>query len=523
MNSWRTYNRFGFAVGVLSWIAAAGAVGVAFAAEPAVETLLNLPRFKHAHWGILVQDLRSGEVLYDVNADKLFVPASTTKLYSVATALATFGADYRFVTPVRRRGKVSDEGTLAGDLVVVAAGDPTFGGRTLPDGRIAFTNNDHTYANGSRETQLTDPNPLAGLDDLARQVAAAGVKRVTGDVLIDDRMFEKAEGSGSGPGRLTPIMINDNVIDFTVESTEVGRPARVKWRPESAGVQVQVQFETVAKDKPLTTWINDLGHGHLHFHGQIPEGHDPVVRVWEVPDAARHARTLFIEALGRAGVVVEAAALAGNSTDKLPGSNEVEQWPTIAQHTSPPLGEEAKLILKVSHNLHASTLPLLVATKHGERTLAAGLRRQHEFLKRVGIDVNTISFGGGAGGSRADHVTPRATVALLEYMATRDDFDVYRAALPSLGIDGTLAQSVGPESPARGKALAKTGTLSWDNVMNGGSLLTSKALAGYLTTKSGRNVALAIFVNNVHLRDGVTTRTVGQDLGTLVEALHAAY
>jgi D-alanyl-D-alanine carboxypeptidase/D-alanyl-D-alanine-endopeptidase (penicillin-binding protein 4) len=177
-------------------------------------------------------------------------------------------------------------------------------------------------------------------------------------------------------------------------------------------------------------------------------------------------------------------------------------------------------VLKVSHNLHASTLPLLVAARHGERTLAQGLKRQHDFLERIGVDVETISFGGGAGGSRADYTTPRATVQLLRYMATRPDFAGYHDALPSLGIDGTLSKSVGENSAARGKAFAKTGTLYWHNTMNSRMLLTSKALAGYLTTSHNRELAFAYFVNNVHLRDGVDAKSIGRDLGRLCEIVY---
>ena len=64
------------------------------------------------------------------------------------------------------------------------------------------------------------------------------------------------------------------------------------------------------------------------------------------------------------------------------------------------------MILKVSHNLHASTLPLLLAARHGERTLEDGLKRQGEVLRGVGIPAQAISFGGGAGGDRADLATP---------------------------------------------------------------------------------------------------------------------
>lgn len=495
-----------------------------WAAEPLGERLrevLDLPRHKHAHWGLLFVDRETGETVFELNADRLFAPASVTKLYSVASAWDAFGPEHRFRTPVHRRGEVDGDGQLKGDLILVASGDLTMGGRTTDSGEIAFTDNDHTYANGSANTELTPQNPLAGLEQLARQIAAAGIRRVRGDVLIDARLFDSAEGTGSGPSRITPIQVNDNLIDFTIEPTEAGKPAKVTWRPQTDAIRVEVQFDTVPAGGKTTTWIQDLGAGRLHVHGQIAAGSRPVVRVYEVPDAAAHARTLLIEALERHGVRVDAPRLGGNDGDKLPRSNEYAGLPVVATLESPRFAENARLILKVSHNLHASTLPLLVAAKHGERTLSQGLRRQHAFLQRAGVDVETISFGGGAGGARSDYVTPRATVQLLRHMANRDDFADYHRALPILGVDGTLAKSVKEGSPARGKAQAKTGTLTWDNVMNGNSLLTSKALAGYLTTERGRKLAFAAFVNNVPLRDGLAAKSIGDDLGRICEIVYA--
>lgn len=489
------------------------------ALETALQEVTGQGQYKHAHWGLLIVDEQSGDVAFEQNADKLFAPASTTKLYSVACALDAFGADHRFQTPLVRRGEISD-GELQGDLILVASGDLSFGGRTNAKGEIEFTSGDHTYAEGGSDTELTAADPLEGLNDLARQVVEAGIKRVRGDVLIDDRLFDKAEGSGSGPGRLTPIMINDNLIDLTIEPTQAGQPAKITWRPQTAAIQVECKVETVAKDAKLETSYVDLGHGRLCAQGKIPEGHKRVVRIYEVPDAAAFARTLLIEALGRVGVAVDKPTLATPSSDGLPSRDEVQKLPRIALHTSPPLSESARLILKVSHNLHASTLPLLVAAKHGDRTLAAGLKRQHDFLGRIGVDVDTISFGGGAGGSRADYVTPRATVQLLRYMTTRPEFTLYHDALPSLGVDGTLAKAVGENSPARGKAFAKTGTLYWYNTMNSRMLLTSKALAGYITTSHDRQLAFAFFVNNVHLRDGVDAKSIGRDLGRICEIVY---
>ncbi|MBM4004137.1 MAG: D-alanyl-D-alanine carboxypeptidase/D-alanyl-D-alanine-endopeptidase [Planctomycetes bacterium] len=485
-----------------------------------LRSLLEEPRFQQSHWGLLFVDQESGEVLLEQDADRLFVPASTTKLYSVAAALDELGPDFCFKTRLYATGKRDDE-RLEGNLILRASGDLTMGGRTTVGGEIAFANGDHTYANGSLDSQLTEPDPLAGLNALARQVAESGIKRVQGDVLIDDRLFDKAESTGSGPSQLTPIIINDNIIDLTIEPTQAGQPAKVTMRPETSLFRLENDLETSATGTTLETRIRHLGGGRLYLAGRIPEGHKPVLRIMEVPDPASFARSLLIEALQRVGVAVDAAAFADHPPLPLPDS--YDGLAELAALTSPPFSESARLILKVSHNLHASTLPLIIASRHGERTLRDGLRRQHDFLARAGVDVETISFGGGAGGARADHVTPRATVQLLKHMTTRPDFATYLQALPRLGVDGTLATAASADNQARDKVFAKTGTLSWENVMNGRTLLTSKALAGYLRTARGRNLIFAAFVNNVHLRNGVDARSVGRDLGKVCDIVHRQY
>jgi serine-type D-Ala-D-Ala carboxypeptidase/endopeptidase (penicillin-binding protein 4) len=357
------------------------------------------------------------------------------------------------------------------------------------------------------------------LDDLARQVAAAGIKRVAGNVLVDDRLFDISQGTGSGPGRLTPIMVNDNVIDVRITPASPGEPAHSEWRPRTAAVRVDVQVDTVAKGGKTQVDIDSPSDDTVVVRGQIVADEKPLVRIYEVPDAASFARTLLIEALGRAGVDVEASALESNDDDELPDEEEYVQFKRVAVLRSPPFAESARLILKVSHNLHASTLPLLLAARHGQRSLGAGLRLQHDFLKRAGVDVDTISFGGGAGGDRADYVSPRVAVQLLRYMATRGDFEVYRQALPILGVDGTLATAVGPESPARGKVQAKTGTLIWSNLMNGTALLNSKALAGYATTVAGKRLVFAMFVNQVQIPTSDDREHIGQVLGKVCEEM----
>jgi D-alanyl-D-alanine carboxypeptidase/D-alanyl-D-alanine-endopeptidase (penicillin-binding protein 4) len=484
-----------------------------------IEELIHQPDYKHARWGILIVDTKSGETLYAHNPEQIFIPASTTKLYSCAAALMALGADHRFKTPVRRRGEIRD-GRLIGDLILVAQGDPTMGGRTNAHGQVEFKDNDHIYANGGTKGEVPNTDPLAGLNELAKQVADAGIKEITGDILIDDRLFEHARSSGSGPDVVSAIMINDNCLDLLIyAAAKAGQAARVQMRPETAYYQMDADVKTVDAGQPVKVEITGTGPHAFKMRGQIPIRPQPLLRIVPVDDPAREARALFIEALRLRGIGV-GAGLFQEPTASLPSREEVPKLPIVATLTSPSFGEVVKVILKVSHNLYASTLPMLVAAKNGERTLAQGLQAQGKLLRECGVDVSNISFGGGAGGANADWVTPTETVKLLQSFRKRPEYAAFNAGLPVLGVDGTLADSVPSDSPAKGKVRAKTGTLGWRDIMNGRDLVTSKALAGYMTTAKGRELTIAFFVNGVALPPGVTSVREGKALGHLCEVVY---
>jgi D-alanyl-D-alanine carboxypeptidase/D-alanyl-D-alanine-endopeptidase (penicillin-binding protein 4) len=485
-----------------------------------IEAVINGRDYKQAHWGVLVVDAKSGQTVYERNANRMFKPASTTKLFSSAAALATLGADHRFETPVFMRGIVA-KGVLQGDLILVAQGDLTMGGRTDADGKMAYKDHDHIYANaGLGRAELTDTDPLAGLKDLAKQVAAAGIREVKGDVLIDDRLFVKSVGSGSGPDLLTPILINDNIVDVVVTPADkAGQPAKVRMRPQTGFIQMDASVATVAEGNRTLIEVHPVGPQRFIVRGQIVVGTRPKVRIYMVDDPVGFARALFIETLRRAGVSVPASPLRPRGVE-LPPRQAYGQLKRVAVYTSPPFSEAVKVTLKVSHNLYASMFPLLVAVKNDKATLQDGLRLQGKFLADLGIDTNTLSFGGGAGGSPADAVTPRATVQLLQALAKRSDYKVIQAGLPVLGVDGTLFDVLPADSPAKGKVLAKTGTYWAKDLMNNRSLVTSKALAGTMTTAKGRTLIVALFVNRVPLPKGVTPNREAKVLAHLCEILH---
>ena len=509
---------------LIGWLVFAPAISVAQPAKSGndltakIDEVISGPAYQQASWGILVVDGETGKPVYEHDADRLFLPASTTKLYSCAAALAVLGPDYRFETPVYQRGKL-ENGRLQGDLILVAKGDLTLGGRTDAQGKMAFKDHDHIYAHFLPGAELTDTDPLAGLKALARQVAQGGIRVVSGDVLVDDRLFPKSRGSGSGPDLLTPIVVNDNIVDIQVTPGDrAGESAQLLIRPQTRFLQIDARVETIAEGKSPSIHVLAPGPQRVVVRGQIPLKSKPLLVIVPVDDPTAFARALFIEALRAEGVRVAASVLQPPQA-ALPDPATYTQLPRVAVFTSPPFSELIKVTLKVSHNLYASTLPILAAVHRGQKTLHDGLRLQRKFLADLGVPVDTISFAGGAGGANADAVTPRATVQLLQRLARRSEYAVIQAGLPILGVDGTLVDAVGKDSPARGKVWAKTGTLVWTDLMNDRQLLKSKSLAGTLRTAHGRTLIVALFVNNVPLPRGVNSTREGKVLGKLCEII----
>jgi serine-type D-Ala-D-Ala carboxypeptidase/endopeptidase (penicillin-binding protein 4) len=487
-----------------------------------ITAIMNAPRYQFSRWGLHVEDRATGEVIYDFRGNEWFLPGSTTKLFPGAAALDAYGPDYRFETPIYRTGPIGAHGELNGDLILVASGDPTMGGRNTPDGHIAYTPFDHIYATAFPTlATLTPENPLAGLDDLAGQVAAAGIKRVSGDVIVDARLFPAMPKGGYV---LTPIWINDNLIDLSLTPGKVGEAATFAWRPQTAAYRVEAAVKTVAAGEAPNVTVASPRPGVIAVSGQLPVSQAHYVETYQVADPPAFARTLLIEALQRKGVAVAATATGPNPADKLPPAGHYAAAERVALLRSLPFAENIKLIFKVSMNQDADLLVFLLALKHGATSFEAGLQQIPPFLTRIGLDPAAVSLGDGAGGMYTDLFSPRTVAHLLRAMTARPDFPAYVDALPILGVDGSEVDTVAPTSPVRGKAFAKSGTVVDGDAMNQRPLAMARALAGYVTAKSGRELIFATYVNNVPLANLVDLVkdlfAVFQEQGNIVEKIY---
>jgi D-alanyl-D-alanine carboxypeptidase/D-alanyl-D-alanine-endopeptidase (penicillin-binding protein 4) len=486
-----------------------------------IDAVMARPEFAHAFFGIEFYDLDAKKAVYRLNGDKFFTPASTTKLLSVGTALELLGPDYRFHTRVYRTGPIDSDGILQGDLVLVASGDPNLSGRARPDGTLAFKDEDHSYAG-----EAVDGDPLAVIRELAGQVAAKGVKRVAGRVIVDASLFVSGDREGGTGVVISPIVVNDNVIDILVTAGKnPGDPATITASPTTSYFRFTGHATTLPKDSAtsgdFTSDVTNPDGSHtVAATGTVEAGSGTHVMPYAVPDPARFAEFVFSEALQERGIVA-APRQQGEAIDFTVLAKSYTDQSAVAEHVSLPFSEEAKVTLKVSQNLHASMMQRIVGAVIGKKSDAqAGFDLEREWLTKAGLDVGSASQGDGAGASA--HYTPDFIVAYLAFMAKQKSYPAFFAALPVLGRDGTLF-NIQTGSPAAGQVHGKTGTFGTDDLLNAGQMVTAKGLAGYFTRPDGRHFAFAVYVNNVFVkRGGDVTKIVGQAVGEIAAAGYLA-
>jgi serine-type D-Ala-D-Ala carboxypeptidase/endopeptidase (penicillin-binding protein 4) len=471
---------------------------------PKVEKIMNSPLYRYGQWGYLEVDPSDGHTVRSLGpAKRLYIPGSSTKLFSVSATLDDLGFDHHFKTPVYAQGKVKN-GTLNGNLVLVASGDLTMGGRTAPNGTVSYTPTDHTYANSVPGATLTPENPLAGLNEIAKQVRKSGVKRVEGDVVIDDRLFDLAP-KGPSVDALSfnapnldpwpsPITLNDNLIDVQVEPGKVGeKPKVVLWRPKVAPYHLIMQAKTVKAGEPTTLSVSPQTGGPVVVSGNIAADAGKQLRVAAVNNPSSFARTALIEALRRSGVSVGASPTGKNPSSKLPKKGSYSSKDRVAAYVSPPYSQYAKLILKVSHNYGANLDLCLMAVNAGSTDCNDAFPIMKKFYEKAGVDTEQVAFADGRGGNPTDRFTPEAATEVLRYWLKQPQAKTFREMLPVMGVNGSLANNC-KNCPAKGKVFAKTGTVSLPDYVNVG-LVDNQSLGGYMEARPGHFHVFYLVVN----------------------------
>jgi D-alanyl-D-alanine carboxypeptidase/D-alanyl-D-alanine-endopeptidase (penicillin-binding protein 4) len=488
-----------------------------------VQQVTARPMFKHSTFGVEIYDQTAHKTLVSINENQLFTAGSTTKLVTEGTALALLGPDYRFHTRVLHTGTIAEDGTLNGDLVLVASGDLNLSGRVLANDTLDWAARDHAYA-GMLPGKSVAGEPLRVMKELAAGVLMKGIWRVRGHVTVDASMFPSSQVEPATHTAISPVMLNDNVIDVIATSaSSVGGPVSIEVAPELPYLRVINKVRTGKPDSdPELEFTSDItepdGSHTVVLVGSVPAGKEKAQAAYKVKDPIRFAAEGFREALRWAGVVVEPPA-----SSSMPASTSEEEdvvneaVPSeLAEHVSPPFREEMRLTLKVSQNLHAATTPYLLGSilSHGSASAGLqGLALERRFLANAGLNPETVSQLDGEGGV-GSAFSPEFIVRYLDFMSRQPYGQLFFDALPVLGRDGTLAEVL-TDSPAAGRVHAKTGSYVVANNLDGGVMLLGKGLAGYVDAQNGHRLIFAVFVNMVALRNMDDVATVGETLAEI--------
>jgi D-alanyl-D-alanine carboxypeptidase/D-alanyl-D-alanine-endopeptidase (penicillin-binding protein 4) len=485
--------------------------------DHAIEEILADPDAEHAFWGVYAVSLDSGKTLYSLNQDKLFTPASNTKLFTTAAVFGLIGPDYRFKTTVETLGELDKYGRLNSDLLVVGRGDPNLSGRTLP------------Y---NMRTERKAP-PMQVLTSLADQLVLHGLKYIDGDVVADDSyyVFERY-GEGWSQDDLirewgapvSALTINDNLIFVNIMPADrPGERAFLNITPFADYYHVDNRVMTTPSGAaPRTIYINrEPGSNQLTFWGSIPQDDPGFAEALSIEDPAEFTAQLFRRLLEERGVTiyghartrhtdlasvqtftVTSIASGGGSTTRPANPAPL----VLASYESQPVAQDLRVINKVSQNLHAELmLRLLGKEKGASGSIEAGLEVLRGFLTNAGIKPDEYAFYDGSGLSRENLVSPDALVKLLVYCRKQPWGQQFEDTLPVAGVDGSLGDRFRNTS-ASGLVHAKTGSLS--HVFS---------LSGYATTQKGDHIAFAILTNNGTLPTKKALDTIDRVVVRMVE------
>ncbi|MEM7582650.1 MAG: D-alanyl-D-alanine carboxypeptidase/D-alanyl-D-alanine-endopeptidase [Acidobacteriota bacterium] len=449
--------------------------------RPAVNAQVAAARKVAPALGVHILELASGEAKYTYNADTRRILASNTKIITSAVALDRLGPAYSFETEILVRGELVD-GTLNGTLAVLGGGDPSLSGRHYQG------------------------DPYGPFREWAAALEQAGIRRVEGDLLLVDGIFDdelvhpdwpKDQLSRWYEAPVSGLSFNDNCVLVKVNPGALpGQKARVETVPElpifevesSATITSRANQQWLKIDRRTTP-----GEEHvLTVAGRLYRRSEPRDAWVTVADPLAYFGVALRAALIEEGIFVTGRILA---SERLPRDERV--WRRVTTHRSDLL-TILEVVNKRSQNFYAeSVLKLLGAEMCGRGSWSEGLKVARELLSEVGIPDGSYRLADGSGMSRNNTFTPEQLTRLLRHMYFHEWGKEYLATLPASGERDLSWRKRLASSRYRGRVRAKTGYLSGVST-----------LSGYATARSGKTYAFSILLNSIR---GLNQAKTAQD------------
>jgi serine-type D-Ala-D-Ala carboxypeptidase/endopeptidase (penicillin-binding protein 4) len=418
---------------------------------------------------VYVQNVDSAAPALNLNADKSMNPASVMKLVTTTAALDILTPVYRWKTEVYKDGNVNN-GVLQGNLIIKGYGDPSFKAQEF--WRMLMS------------------------------LQQAGIKQITGDLIIDKSVFAKSVGDrhtfddetwrayNAEPsaflvnGRNTSfkfIAIENNVnVTQEFELPEVQIINNMKLRSGACGEwRSNFGYTVKQKDGCSNANCNKNSGAVVTFSGTLSPDCGERYLELSVLDDEQYAFATFKKLW---------AELGGKFSGKLKIQAVPSSAVKVLEQLSEPLGYVERDINKWSNNLMARQLLLTLAVeKQGlPASEAKGAQVLKEWMASKNIDAKELVIENGSGLSRTERISAEHLGRMLVSAYNSPVMPELMASLPILALDGTVKKRMN-DSQAQGRAHLKTGSL--DGV---------SAIAGYVLDANNHRHVMVMIVNHAN-------------------------
>lgn len=444
---------------------------ISFIAQGLSQDVLNMSAwekdslFNGGVFSYCIKDAESGELLGEYNSGKYLIPASTMKVFTTYAALKILGSGYRFQTRLGTDGSFSSDSTeLNGNLILEGDGDPTFQSKFFYD-----------------EDSLI-------VHQWVRNLKNRGIKKINGRIVMDMKKFPVtipenwiwSDLSNAYGAFIAPINYRDNQIRYVFKTSTAGEKSELlRIVPESVFPLMHIKNYVISKGNEDDAYVMGSPFEYRKkIFGKLPVQQQPFYLKGSMPEPWYCIFSDFKNELKKNGIQL---------TDTVPIFQFYDENPVyqikhvLITHFSPTLDKIIKVLLTYSHNLYSEALLIAI----GKGNMHAGIERIKKFMADKKWDTYRFQMTDGSGLSRNNLVCTELFTTMLHHLASdKKNYSIIYNALPVAGKNGTLLK-VGKGTPLENNLRAKTGYIN-----------KVRSFAGYMKTKSGRNIAFSFIINN---------------------------
>jgi len=405
---------------------------------------------------LTVLNAQSGEVIFSANGNIGLPPASTLKTVTSITAFNLLGKDFTWQTGLAYTGSIAPDGTLEGDIILIGSGDPTLG-----------------------STRYSQSAPKQLFERWLKAIRQAGIKRINGNVLSDDRLF----GTQSLPlGWIWQDMgsyYGAGTSSLTWEENQFGLifKAGAKTGELTKLIRTEPAVDYLKIVNEVTTGPAGSGDNVYAFSSPYSDiiylrgtyGIDLQKTIFaSLTDPAFEVAYRLQDTLKRAGIIISkppstARRLSLNS-QPFPVNPKM-----IDTYTSPDLGNVVYWLNQKRINIYGEQILKTLTLKQGKDINTSGAEAIKDFwVSKLSIDPNTLKMLDGSGLSPETRVTTLTMAKILQSAKKESWFDSFYESLPL-----------------------------YNNMkMKSGSIREVLAYAGYQTSSSGVPLAFSFITSN---------------------------